>query len=456
MRVLPSSSFGLWLLAAPLLPGQDPGQVLAKFRRDGAEAFVTKADVALEMAFHLRRRDEGRQAVEVLVDAVLTRRAARAKGLWPTEAEIRAFWDDLAAKLRAAGKRVEDFAAVRNSSEAELFAHLAVQIAQERLVRAELGLSTKETVSGGMLKLWLQEERRKARVITDPEQLPAGVAARVDATDVPIADLGQLLLQTCEPEEQTRFVQQVAYLQSIEAMARAHGITITAADIDAAVAQRRADAAKDPRYQGLGFEQLLESQGLTVAALRDLRVFRAQILLARLCERLHPDPELRRELAENRAAVLEQAGPRRRLGLIFVRALEHPNALIPNDFPAAMARLGAARQRLAEERFENVARIESDEPISKQKGGDIGWQNRAGKALPAHVMAAAWQLAPGEVTEPLRGDDGCYLVKVLDVEPDLDDATLLARLRELRSHELKQRIAKDLAIEPIEAATGRR
>lgn len=428
---------------------QEPGEVLAEFVLQGRPAYVTRTDVALEMGFHLRRRDEGRQAVDILVDSELTRRAAQRKGLLPTDKEVRAYWDELAGKFRAAGKRPEDFAAVRNGSMEQLFEYLAVQIAQERLVRKELGLGANEHVSGDMLKLWLSEERRRAKVVTDPDELPVGVACRVDDVSVSIDHLGKLLLRTCDEHELTSFVQQVAYLQAIEAMARDHGLAVTDADLDRAIAARRAEAARDPKMRGLGLEQLLKSQGFTIESLRQLRVFRAQVLLPMLSQKLQPDAALQQRLRDDRGSVLEEVGPQRRLGLIFVRALEQPNALVPRDFPAAMHHLEAIRTRIAVDDFQKVARLESEDPSSRERGGDTGWHNRRDTSLPEVVLAAAFATAEGDVSQPLRDKDGCYLVKVLEIEPELDEVMLLRRLRERHANELKAQVLRGIELQPV-------
>ena len=162
------------LLAA--LP-QGPDDALATYQLDGKTLPVTRTDVALEMAFHLRRRDRGQQAVEQLVAVAITRKAAEDRKLMPSEADVRAFWNDLQAQLRAAGRRPEDVPAVRNTGEAQWLADLAVQLAQKRVVREELGLKADEEVSGDMLNLWLQEQRKQAlveyRKLSDGE-LPRG------------------------------------------------------------------------------------------------------------------------------------------------------------------------------------------------------------------------------------------------------------------------------------------
>ncbi|MEO6594641.1 MAG: hypothetical protein ABIP94_07795, partial [Planctomycetota bacterium] len=336
---------------APPTGPQDPSDVLARFQLEGKPSSVTKTDVALEMAFHLRRRDRGQQACDVLVDTMLTRRAAAKLGLMPTEAEVHAAWEELQRQLRAAGRRPEEFPAVRNAGMAQLFDFLAVQLAQERLVRRELAMGAKESVSADMLKLWLQEERRKNKVVIDPDELPAGTAVRVVDSDVPLIDLGFLLLSTSEDHERDRFVRQVVYLQSIEALGRQRGVQVGNEDLDAAIERRRADAATEPRYRGVSLEQILKAEGLTVEALRQQRVFRAQVLLDKLALTMFPTADLTAELQKSRQAVLDVVGPRRHLGIVFMRALDKPNAIVLLDFASAMKRLETARARLAKETF---------------------------------------------------------------------------------------------------------
>ena len=426
---------------------QDPPEVLATFKLEGKSATVTRNDVAIEMAFHLRRQQRGQQACEVMVDTTLARTAAKKQNLMPTEAEVRAFWSELQKQLRAAGQKPEDFAAVRNTSMAQWFEDLAVQIAQERLVRAELGMRPDEKVSGDMQKLWLQEERKKHRVVTDPDQLPPGTAARIDADDLSIADLGSLLLRTSEDHERDEFVRKIVYLQSLETLARREGVQLTDADLDEAVKRRRYDAARDPRYRGIPFEQMIKSQGFTIAALRELRVFRAQVLLDKIAQRRFPTADLLAELERNRAGVLELVGPRRRLGIVFVRALDVANALVPLDFAAATKHLEGVRQRLAKETFATVAKIESHDPASKMNGGDAGWHRRRSDKLPEPVLAAAFALASGDCSAPVRAEDGCYLVKVLEVEPMPTDDFLVGELREYRAQQLSKKLLEDADIQ---------
>lgn len=430
----------LLLLSLTAALPQGPDEALATYQLDGKTLPVTRTDVALEMAFHLRRRDRGQQAVEQLVAVTITRQAAEAKKLMPAEAEVRAFWSDLQEQLRAAGRRPEDIPAVRNTGEAQWLADLAVQLAQKRVVRQELGLKSDEEVSGDMLTLWLQEQRKTALVVTEPDLLPAGAVARVGTTEIPLIDLGLLLLRTAEDDERDRFVKQVVYLAALEAAARKDGVQITAADLDAAVQKHKDDAAKDPRYRGVTYENLLKAEGLTPQSIRDLRVFRGQILLDKLARARFRDADLATELQNDRQAVLDRHGARRRLGLIYLRAIDEPNPLVPRTMADAERELGKARERLQKEPFDVVARVVSEHNASKAQGGDAGWHRRRSERMPEAVLAAAFAQAAGEVSAPVRVDDGVALVKTLEIEPEPDDATLRQRLRDGKSKELQAQL----------------
>lgn len=446
MKVL--LAFPLSLLLA-VASAQEPADTLARFQLDGAAAVVTRADVAIAMAFRMRHGDRGRDACDQLVDAALTRRAAERRRLMPTREEVAAFWQQLQDQLRAAGQRPEDFAAVRNSGIEQWYRDLAVQLAHERLVRDELGLGPKETVSPDMLKLWLQEERRKNDVVVDPELLPAGSCARIAGEDVPLVDLGFLLLRISEDPERDRFVRELIYLRSLESQARRDRVQLTDQDLDQAVQKRRDDVARDPRYKGVPLEQLLKAEGLTIAMLRQLHTFRGQVLLDKLAQQRFQDADLQAELARDRQTVLDLVGPRRHLGVILVRALEHPNTLVPFDFPAAERKLQQVRERLTKETFANVASIESEHEPTKQRGGDAGWHRRRTGELPEALLAAAWALGADEVSQPVRCEEGVYLVKVLEIDPMPGDQRLIEQLRRYRAIEWSQQLLRDAQIEMV-------
>ena len=268
------------LLLTVLPPQAAPtaGDPVAFYQHDGATIPVTRSEVATEMAFHLRRKDQGQAAIEHLVATTLVRRAARERDLWPSDAEVEALRHELQRQLQAQGRDLIDEPVVRNSGMRQLLEDLAVQLAHEKLVRQQLAMADGEPVSSEMLKLWIIEEKQRVTVVDDPDQLPSATAVRVGDLEVSLASLGRLLLRTSDNLTQDRFVRQVVARAHIEALGRKWKVVVTPDDLARELAARRAMAARDPRYQGMTFEQLLQSQGISLAWLRQSRVFRAQLL----------------------------------------------------------------------------------------------------------------------------------------------------------------------------------
>lgn len=438
------------LLLLPLLTAlpQGPGEVLARYVVDGKPAVVSRDDVALEMAFHQRRRDQGKQGAEHLVNSALVRLEAEQQKVMPSAEEVEAWWKAMQDQLRAAGRKPENLPVVRNTPHAELMNDFANQLAHERLVRAELELRQTEAVSSDLLRLWLKEARERHTVVDDPDQLPVGAVASIDGREIPMVELGRLLLRTSDSDEREKFIRQVVLLSSLEQMARSKGIEVSQADLEQELRRKRREAEGDPRFGGLGFDQLLKSQGSSPQLLVQSRVFRGQVLQRKLVEKLNPDETLAAELAADRTALLEQAGPRRHLATIFVRALEQPNALINKDFAAATAQLEKARKRIVDgEEFDTVARIETEDTGGKVRGGDRGLCFRRQPGLPEEVLGAAFAMQEGELSQPIRAAEGVHLVKVLAIEPVPTDKVVMARLREQRIDDLTRAIFEQAKLE---------
>lgn len=140
--------------------------------------------------------------------------------------------------------------------------------------------------------------------------------------------------------------------------------------------------------------------------------------------------------------------PRRRIALVQVS--------VPEEAPDAAWEQAEARVRQALERvrqlelsvphFGDVAVEFSDDQASRYRGGVVGWitEGQAGRyRLEPAVMEAAEALEqPGDIAGPLRGDNGWYLVRL--VERDAGQTREFAELADgLRQRLMQQRLAAE-------------
>lgn len=64
--------------------------------------------------------------------------------------------------------------------------------------------------------------------------------------------------------------------------------------------------------------------------------------------------------------------------------------------------------------FDTLANLKSMDTSTKAKGGSLGWAALGRVRLADAVFYAAYKLKPGEITAPLKGDNGWHIVKLLE------------------------------------------
>lgn len=115
--------------------------------------------------------------------------------------------------------------------------------------------------------------------------------------------------------------------------------------------------------------------------------------------------------------------------------------LIPADGGEAAARDKAAAivatLRTQPERFEEIARAESQDPGSAARGGDLGFFGRGAMVKP--FEDAVFTLDKGQISEPVRSDFGFHIIQVTDIKAA--SARPLAAVRDEIEGELKQQEA---------------
>ena len=124
------------------------------------------------------------------------------------------------------------------------------------------------------------------------------------------------------------------------------------------------------------------------------------------------------------------------------REVSHILISVPADADStaeeeARARLAALRSRVeVGESFEDLARDNSDDPGSATAGGSLGFIERGVMVPP--FEEAAFALAPGELSEPVRSSYGWHLIRVTSVQESRN-----ATFEEVREQVLAQYRARE-------------
>ena len=427
------------LALATTLPAQD---VVARFVLEDEPATVSAEELAVELGRRYGRTDQGVAAREFMIQLELVRGAAEADGLMPTSTETMTWIAQLEQRLQQAGTSLDAMMAQKGMTRAQFEPFAAIQLAQERLVRAELELEPHEPIPPGTMELWLSDAREAQSVEVRPERLRAGVVARIGNREITETALGHTLASTTDPQSRQKFIRQIVLRRCIEARAKARGISVSDAEMQQEVAARKAEANSNPQYKGVPFEQLLATQGTSIEELLKSPVLRAQVLERKLLQELLPDEELERELEQDPDAVMRRHGARRRLSLLLVSTVEGEQQ--------ARARVEQIRERIEREMpFAEAARTYSDDPQGRISGGDAGWHHADGSALPAAVVEAAFANEVGALSQPIETEFGYFLVRVAGVEPEPPTMQILHRMRQAAAADARTRMLEDAKVEFI-------
>jgi len=121
----------------------------------------------------------------------------------------------------------------------------------------------------------------------------------------------------------------------------------------------------------------------------------------------------------------------------------------PRDDAETLALANELRQRLLDgEDFATLAAEYSDDPGSAANGGELGWFGKGQMVAP--FEEAAFSLAEGEISEPVKSDFGYHLIEVL--ERDAARQKDQAQLEQERSQAFQTWLQEQLTSEDIQRA----
>jgi peptidyl-prolyl cis-trans isomerase D len=123
--------------------------------------------------------------------------------------------------------------------------------------------------------------------------------------------------------------------------------------------------------------------------------------------------------AELQRFLKDHADDFKRPAIAYVRFVALPRLPNAADSAAAKARVAQVRAQLARGvRFDSVARRESSDTVSGQRGGDLGWIKRNDQTFDPQFMAGLRTLRAGQVSAPVSTQFGYHLIKVDQAQGD--------------------------------------
>ena len=116
---------------------------------------------------------------------------------------------------------------------------------------------------------------------------------------------------------------------------------------------------------------------------------------------------------ELRAYISKHEDELERPGVAYVRFVALPRLPNAADSAAAKSRMARVRSELARgAKFEDVARRESADSVSGQRGGDLGWIQRDQSGFDQQFLQGLRALRPGQTSGPVATQFGYHIIRV--------------------------------------------
>lgn len=436
-------------VAAPGAPGaneeaDDP--IVAR----GRDLTLRASELEATLVRRFAVTSQGRDILKLLLNSRVLEELGQARGLAVGAKEVDALFRRLDLQARASGspQGLLGELAQKQLTLEEFREYLRLSILQERLAREALGIPEDRPVSGDQQEVWLQQQMIERGLDWPPPPWPNGIVARCGDVVVRERELGRELRKRLPGDEVRESAWHVLLLRGIEQRMPDLSAEARGRALDAEMDRRRAKVGA-AGVQGVSFEEIVGSRGTTIAALRADPSVQIAALSWLWVDRTSGPEGLRATYEAERALFEGLYGRAVRAHLHFLKAAKYENELTPRTFEDAEAQLRRLGAKLGGvEDFVAWTQEHSEDPTSRDNGGDLGWVTRKDARVPSAVPEAIFGFLDGGGTippggralPPVRLESGSALLWVSDVRESPAWEEMSAHVHE----ELRRRFLRDV------------
>lgn len=418
------------------------------------ERSITETDYLLRLARLEEGSERGAEILEQLLEDRLVHAEAARVGESVSEAETRAYMEQVDRTIReqtGGVKGLVDVFKEEGSNETEFLRIAREYLLRQKLARRKFGSKPGEEVPERRVKLWLHTLKAALKG-AGGEPGPDEVRVLGDHR-ITRLDFARALRKRLPDEFRKSVLDEMIFEVVAERELAREGIVVTDEQIDREIERLRERFAEDPRVAGteLDFDEFLrKTRGFGLDELRVDPTFRARIGVKQLLSRDIDEKDLRSHWEKNRDSYGERA---------LVRFVYFPAGTGKGAFADRMPTFQEAHERALRARIaiydlagkydpdkkgvpvadavtQVAKQFESDEKRRATAGEPTAWTHGSVAGHP-DLTAAAFEGETGEVQGPIRTDIGYYLVVVEERRP----APTYDEIRDLlREHVVRNRM----------------
>ncbi len=360
----------------------------------------------------LRRNGQtpvGRAALREIIDLKVLGHLAQKRGVVITQSQLNRRWSEIEREVVDSGRASDmaEFLEASGVDRATFSQYLKLSLIQETLARLALGLPEDSDVTAEQQKLWLESEMEALGYKEEPAFWENGLVCTLGPIHVTTAEYGKHMRDQMDVKDVRQACYEALLLKRIRARFPELAPAAQAAAIDNEINLRRRDIESDPRYKGVKYEELLQTQGITLDSLRMDPALRAAALSRLWVNRTCDDACLREFYEGERENFDGHFGEGVETYAILQNAAKLKNDMNPRNFEEAEAILEQLRGDIKGlENFKAIAGVRTDDVSARAAGGLIGWVRlRTSGVDPAirQAVGDALDSTPGPLKDTIVG-----------------------------------------------------
>ena len=439
---------------APQIPQQPAPQLGKDLAALAGNTALTFGELDELLLWRYGQSPDGLAALQQLLELRVLDALADEEKIEISSRDLTRRWSELEADIQSSGVAADlpAYLAESGITRETFLEYLRLALVHEALTRSALGLEPDDPVTAEQQNTWLETTLAGRGVERLPRPWDDGIVIRSEAVEITRADYALHLRKMLPPDDLTSACHQLILQQRLRARMPDLSPKAMQRLVEEEIERRRAATEADPLYQGVGYERLLKTQGLSLEAVRRDPALGIAVLSRYWIERAHDDESLKTVYAAERALFDGAYGEGVESFVLVLKAAKLPNDLVPRSFEAAETELIDLRARIGSiTEFQRLTAKHSEDPLSRERGGSLGIVTRDAPGVPGSVResifaaldaarSAGMDEVSGTILGPLRFSGGALLVALGERRPAPTWEQMAARVRD----ELRRRFLVEL------------
>lgn len=395
---------------------------------EGRDGIVTFDDLENLLIWREGKSPSGQAALRQLIELRVVEHLGKEQGILISDEELGKRMAALDDEARRSGLRggLTELMSSEGVKPEEFRRYLRLSMIHEGLTRRALGLKETAPITPDQQQLWLENTLKERGYKAMEHPWSDGIVAESGNLSITREEFAKHLRDEIADEEQREACFVILLERAVRKLMPEVSDVGAEAALDREIERRQREAAKDPKFKGASYDQVLNARGLSLESLRRDPAIRAAALAHDFVDRKHDAASIRRLYETERARFDSRFGEAVEVRILYKNASQRSDDPLRDSFAKVEKELASMRDAMeGPDDFLAAVDIHSQDRGTRERKGLLGTLTRHGNSDDlAGLREASFQVVDedpdqckGKILGPVRLTNGVVLVMLGDRTP---------------------------------------